>query len=288
MLVHRYPRCNTALDGRIAVWEHTLSLTEYLYVDTRRLDSYFEQISPPVAYDKVPVWKAGLSITTLGADAEQTRHPRHFTTHEKATKLMEYLQDKRLVVAHQPKDANWTQGNEYHVADLQAVKIFIPPKPELYDAFDGANLWLSSFSYPDAATRDVCLVLLEDFKGDDKPPKASDTSAFSSLSVLNRALREYGLRQVDKGFARTKMADVMRGMLSTSESHWFSGPSQTIAYLSQFLDAQVLTERSIHCLFRIRREIIRKAWFVFGYPIIITAAAESTSMPTANEDSFGW
>jgi hypothetical protein len=277
--------CSTA---ESAVWEHALSLTEYLYVDTHRLDSYFEQISSPVSYDKVPVWKAGLSITTLGADGTQTRHPRPPTTHEKSTKLTEYLQDKRLVVAHQPTDAGWTQGKEYHVADLQAIKVFIPPKPELYEAFDGATLWLSSFSYPDAATRDVCLVLLEDFQGDDTPPGASDASAFSSLSVLNRSLREYGLRQVDKGFVHTKSADVMRGRLSTSESHWFAGPSQTIAYLSQFLDAQVLTERSIHCLFRVRREIIRKAWLVFGYPIVITAAAENALMPAADEDSFGW
>jgi hypothetical protein len=41
----------------------TKGLTEYLYCDEHSLDSYFEQISHPVAYDKVPVWKAALSLT---------------------------------------------------------------------------------------------------------------------------------------------------------------------------------------------------------------------------------
>ncbi len=31
-----------------------MALVEYLYVDDKRLDSYFEQISSPVTYDKVP------------------------------------------------------------------------------------------------------------------------------------------------------------------------------------------------------------------------------------------
>ncbi len=34
-----------------------MPLVEYLYVDERRLDAYFEQISSPVTYDKVLVWE---------------------------------------------------------------------------------------------------------------------------------------------------------------------------------------------------------------------------------------
>ena len=34
-----------------------MALVKYLYVDERRLDAYFEQISSPVTYDKVLVWE---------------------------------------------------------------------------------------------------------------------------------------------------------------------------------------------------------------------------------------
>jgi hypothetical protein len=47
-------------------------LTEYLYVDEQRLNSYFDQITEhPVAYDKIPTWKASLSITGPSAEGTQ-------------------------------------------------------------------------------------------------------------------------------------------------------------------------------------------------------------------------
>lgn len=39
-----------------------MPLAEFLFTDDARLDSYFEQIAAPVMYDKVPVWKASLSL----------------------------------------------------------------------------------------------------------------------------------------------------------------------------------------------------------------------------------
>ena len=48
-----------------------MKLAEYIYVDERRLNSYFEQLSSPIAYDKVPTWKASLSLTGPTAGGAQ-------------------------------------------------------------------------------------------------------------------------------------------------------------------------------------------------------------------------
>jgi hypothetical protein len=40
----------------------TKSLSEYLYIDRKRLEMYFEQMSSPVTYDKVSVWKVALGL----------------------------------------------------------------------------------------------------------------------------------------------------------------------------------------------------------------------------------
>jgi hypothetical protein len=56
-----------------------MALVEYLYVDEERLDTYFQQISSPVTYDKVPVWEASLTITSPGAKGSQQRFARPYT-----------------------------------------------------------------------------------------------------------------------------------------------------------------------------------------------------------------
>jgi hypothetical protein len=57
-----------------------MALVEYLYVDDKRLDSYFEQISSPVTYDKVPEWNAEIGLTGPKGGGKQVRFARPFTT----------------------------------------------------------------------------------------------------------------------------------------------------------------------------------------------------------------
>ena len=71
--------------------DKTMPLIEYLYVDERRLNSYFEQISSPVGYDKVLVWNAELSLKGPEAEGTQARFARPSTTHEKVTALMKFF-----------------------------------------------------------------------------------------------------------------------------------------------------------------------------------------------------
>src|SRR5215210_4856358 len=81
----------------LAIGGVEMALVEYLYVDEKRLDTYFEQLSSPVTYDKVPVWEANLTITSPGAKGSQQRFARPYTTHEKVSKLTEHVEDKGFV-----------------------------------------------------------------------------------------------------------------------------------------------------------------------------------------------
>lgn len=75
---------------------HLKSLTEYLYGDKRRVDTYFEQISSPTRYDKVPVWKAEAGLLGPKAEATQARFPRPFTTLEEDRRAAEFLKNGDL------------------------------------------------------------------------------------------------------------------------------------------------------------------------------------------------
>jgi hypothetical protein len=232
-----------------------MSLVEYLFVDEKRLDSYFEQISSsPVAYDKVPVWEASLTITSPGAKGTQTRFQRPFTTHEKITQLIEYLQGNQLVVTHTPTDESWPLGQDFHLVRFPLTRAFIPPKPEISPSFDGMGIWLGTFSFPSYDVLD--LFLLEDFQGKDEPPTRHSRSEYSSLYVLTRALAE------------SEKIPFTEDMVP-ADARYGSG----LNFLAEFFGAEIGTERSTRCLFRVRREVEGlMGVYVFGYPIFIAAA----------------
>jgi hypothetical protein len=71
-----------------------MEIAEYLYVDHTRTDSYFEQISGSVKYDKVPIWKVALGLTGLSVESTQQRPARPFTEHEKLSRLAATLPEE--------------------------------------------------------------------------------------------------------------------------------------------------------------------------------------------------
>lgn len=68
-----------------------MKLAEYIYVDKVRVNSYFEQISPPVKYDTIPEWSVEFSITGPKGQGKQSRSGRQFTEHEMITMLVSKL-----------------------------------------------------------------------------------------------------------------------------------------------------------------------------------------------------
>jgi len=104
-----------------------MTIRELIYVDQRRLNTYYEQIASPVIYDKVPTWKAELSLTGVGAEAQQERHGRAPSTTEKISAVMEHLRKHQQLSAGR---ISWrVDGTEkpFRFEAFEATKLAIPP-----------------------------------------------------------------------------------------------------------------------------------------------------------------
>src|SRR5437016_9242422 len=147
-----------------------MSLREYMYIDEKRLNSYEEQIGPPVTFDKVPVWKLMFGLAGPSVEGQQQRPGRPRTKPEKIELLLQYLE----------KHKQLAQGNEWSVnpfllSKCQAVKVILPTKS------DKLVLWLSEIHVVNK--HDVQLLLLQD-DGRSVDIDASDTTPLTSLRTL--------------------------------------------------------------------------------------------------------
>jgi hypothetical protein len=119
-----------------------MPLVEYLYIDEERLNTYFEQISSPVRYDKIPMWNAEISLTGPKAGGAQQRFARPYTTHEKISELTEYLKDEGLVAYGRAS----TEDNleRFRIETCQAKRVFIPPDHGQPPEVGALKLWISA------------------------------------------------------------------------------------------------------------------------------------------------
>jgi hypothetical protein len=146
-----------------------MALVEYLYVDEERLDTYFEQISSPVTYDKVPMWNAEIGMLGPKAGGAQQRFARPYTTHEKISTLTEHLENAGLVgygraggddVASEPRVF-------FRMETCRAKRVFIPPNHGQPLEIGALTLWISSVS----RTREEIEAIREDFTAILKNPR---------------------------------------------------------------------------------------------------------------------
>jgi hypothetical protein len=110
-----------------------MPLDEYLYADDRRLDAYVEHLGSPLAFDKVPVWSAKLSLKGPEASGVQERHPRPLTRPEKVERLLKHLREEKLLAEgrFEGREVFADGARVFHLESCQAIKFFIPPiQPE--------------------------------------------------------------------------------------------------------------------------------------------------------------
>jgi len=248
-----------------------MCLAEYLYLDECRLDSYFEQVSSTVAYDKVPVWNVALGLMGLSAEARQARHARPFTKHEKIRVLCDYLEKKCLVCNGRPQDEG-----DYYVFRLEkcvARRMHIPPQAGIEGPFGGLALWVSNFEgHDDAAVRRARargarpLYLLESNRGDTF--RVDYRSSYSILKAL--------LQNDRKEFVQTILGDRADEVEAAPEhAAFFSSPSELIKRLARW-GVQVGDDRRIEVMYRVREMFCesfskaRAGVSTFAYPIFIT------------------
>src|SRR5215210_128620 len=123
-----------------------MALVEYLYVDERRLDTYFEQISSPVTYDKVPEWNAEIGLTGPKGGGKQARFARPYTMHEKISNLTEYLEDEGLVAYERPGNRDpipIADRKLFRIETCRAKRVFIPPDHGQPQEVGALNVWIS-------------------------------------------------------------------------------------------------------------------------------------------------
>lgn len=252
------------------------ALTDYVYCDQPRLDSYFEQISETVAYDKVPVWKAGLSFTGLTAEGTQIRPGRQFTMHEKVQRLVEHLRANDLVASGRLTD--WRQGPDdgpFRVEAMSARRATIPTRASV-PGFPGLGLWVSV--KPDAndgAAAHVpfgrrrfpmgALFLIETIGGKDRDPRDLTFSGYSWLALLVTVLDE-SFQDALSGNAKPQQSALAHDL----DSRFTRDPIDALSRLG----AIFAPPRRIAALYRVRAACAARehdfAITTIGYPIVVT------------------
>ncbi len=245
-----------------------MSLIEYLYVDEDRVNTYFEQISSPVVYDKVPVWKAGLSLTGPNAEGQQARFARSFTRFEKIQKLTEYIQGQ--------KEAR----NVFTITTCLANRVFIPSKASDSSNYKGITLWLSPSKIDDDRVDTLCL--LEDYRGDDEHEHPSAySSAWSALTVLLEDIDD----KLNESILAGKFSHLHTKSLEDSEFH--KNPLGFLSTLGAYLGPQRIISLMYRHRITLGKMADRYGWreserhnelyytVTIGYPIWIADANDN-------------
>ena len=249
-----------------------MALREYLYIDEKRLNSYFEQISKtPVTYDKIPILETNFGLPSLfRAVLKQSRFGRSTTNHEKIHMLDDYLRRNNSL-----KEVEHTRALGYSFHDIhpkkfcsvvfEAIKIIIPEKSDEKHMrmLKSLNLWMSL---------DQDLFLLEDIPFDVQDTHDMRPSIFSRFLCMVDAFRYGG---IDLEAENWNIFQKYENIVFTDKDkrrmdcHPLGPPILEINNFLKDVGAILGPKRQIESLFRIRHTC---ASVVYGYPIFIIEA----------------
>ena len=251
---------------------------EYLYIDSTRLSSYVEQIAAPVTYDKVPTWRAALSLSGPSAEGTQSRFARPLTTHEKLTHLQEHLARKCALLRKRPHMDDVIRRDEaiFVIETIDANRYEFPPTSVGGLAVPSFSLWASR-TEADPSNKHIAypgqLLLITDSRADDNP-YSHVMSSFSGLTLLLSELEESTKIELPQGkiveaarrsaqsdsFINTKLLSDISGYLTQAGGYWTG-------------------ERRITALYRVRSSCAAYSsppWafvnLIIGYPIAVSAS----------------
>ncbi len=248
------------------------NLIEYLYVDVPRIERYFQQLSSPVKYDKIPIWKVALSLTGTSAETSQSRPGREFTEHEKIEKVVESIEADRLVANFRtPFGMLWENDISYEVPFVRET--ITARRVQIEWAEHRLNLWVSlsakqksavGYRHPSSA-----LYLIEDFRGNDDHTNCC--SGYSSLYLLVGELSENQRFLLSKDSDSSPLEALTRR--DEAARQFASDPIGTLISIGGVFGP----ERRIKVLYRFRASCIEKddvvgTQTVVGYPLFIHAA----------------
>jgi len=251
-----------------------MNVTEYIYVDERRLDSYLEQVSSRRAYDKVPVWKTAGSLVGPQVEVTQARFPRDLTIHEKVGTLVDRFRSHELIDSNEP---TYNPDKVFRLETFQAIRFHIPPSSSRSMEFKGLNLWVSGYPVgpnAEAARPRHVIYLLEDYPNDDGA--MWHHTSFSIFAAL--------VRDIQAEFSQTVVGHALHDHDSLPEQWYRQSPTQ----LLQTLGARMGADRRITSLYRLRATFSDRwshPWepgVTYGYPIFIVEAAMTRNVAAPN------
>jgi hypothetical protein len=268
-------------------------LTEYLFVDEARLDSYASQLNPAgTVVEKTKELSAGLSLTGPKAEMKQSERVRQMTRHEKAELILNGLRAESSLFESRPESPQysydslegikWLGLKDFVFERCEASKVIVPAKAvEGYDT-PSFVFWLSPSDTRDYSRNILCL--LEDFRLDDRKAQLVQASGYTILRTLveyvHENLSDHNILLNDRledetpthSFAPMRPS-TPKADESTSDEGFLGEFLADYTNLFESWRCIVSRTRKIETLYRIREigEECHSSIGIFGYPIWITA-----------------
>lgn len=150
-------KIRNALSGEAETSKDDPEVKEVLFINESRVESYFEQISDPITYDKVPEWEAKGSITDVGATHRIRQSGREFTREEKISVFIDLLQENELLSTHRPFQTfvhgERKEEQRYFRLEEMTAKRGHVPTPDDDERF--SDLWVWASESPLSSIEDI-------------------------------------------------------------------------------------------------------------------------------------
>lgn len=253
---------------------------EYLFIDQRGVNFYYDQIHPSPLYDKVPEWSAGIGLTGPRADASQKLSARPANLYERLEEVCVYLQRRQYLVrsfSHDDivngiADDGEIQYVNFVLTSLPLTKAVLPVAPIRGDqAVAQLILWLySNHDTTHDTYRDLTSVcLIEDFTDPDAKVLHPGVSSFSALAAAIRS--KLAGQEPANGAVDIVPQDVTSAIGGARErSIMLADPTESVI---EWGGKIITARRPVEVLCRLRQYWSSSAvgTHVFGYPIFIRA-----------------
>ncbi|GEP52280.1 hypothetical protein FNO01nite_29520 [Flavobacterium noncentrifugens] len=252
-------------------------ISEFIYIDERRLNSYVEQINPSsMKYEKIPEWTADLSLISPKITSSRKTYPRNLTTYEKLEILIDFL-DKNNFVNKDVTDLIYSFSNDYTVDyvpfawhKITATRLIIQPENESSPCI---YIWVYSNYNKDSEKR-INICLMEDFIHDDISLPRIPISVYSSL--IGMLINQYDI------FKQTTILNNEEFSAIKKLNNYHEYSKKYSVLMSKFIGQNVIDvlvnagakiispNRDIEVLYRFREcQCLNSGTQIFGYPLVI-------------------
>jgi hypothetical protein len=237
---------------------------DYLFVDHKRILSYFEQIASPDSLkrkQKCPAWSVSISIGGPKVAGKQSVALRDPTIYEAINDVEKYLHDSQLIVPMNDVIYYWTKNNRkaFFVRDVLSGRraLIAPPEEARKQGIKPLAVWVMDpivlrrrIHYrPDDAAPELRSFLIESFSDSDSSD-VPGRSGFTALEFIVHVM-EKQTDQFRKALLGTNDLPEPRSYDRPPDSRFNRFANDPEKYL-ETLGTILGPRKTIDCLFRVR------------------------------------